>query len=52
VNKWVADYLSDGLAGLEVKKAPSRACPLSIRQPEQLFDYIDKQSRSTKGGRV
>lgn len=52
VNKWVADYLSDGLAGLEAKKAPGRACPLSIKQREQLFDYIDKQSRSTKGGRL
>ncbi|MGO4894698.1 helix-turn-helix domain-containing protein [Flavobacterium sp. W21_SRS_FM6] len=24
VNKWVADYLSDGLASLEAKKAPGR----------------------------
>jgi len=52
VNKWVADYLSDGLAGLEAKKAPGRTCPLSIKQREQLFDYIDKQSRCTKGGRL
>lgn len=40
------------VAGLKTKKAPGRTCPLSIKQREQLFDYIDKQSRSTQGGRL
>jgi transposase len=52
VNTWVSNYLSDGVAGLEAKKAPGRACPLSIEQRELLFDYIDKQSRSNKGVRL
>jgi transposase len=52
VNKWVANYLSDGLPALEAKKAKGQPCPLSIKQREQLSDYIDKQSRSTKGGRL
>lgn len=52
VNAWVANYLSAGLSGLEAKKAKGRACPLSIKQREQLSSYIDKQSRSTKGGRL
>tara|TARA_R110002167_G_C12565307_1_gene642119 strand:- start:575 stop:1084 length:510 start_codon:yes stop_codon:yes gene_type:complete len=52
VNTWVAKYLSQGLAGLEAKKAKGRGCPLSMKQREQLSDFIDKQSRSTKGGRL
>jgi transposase len=52
VNTWVSNYLSDGVASLETKKAPGRTCPLSIKQREQLFDYIDKHSRSSKGGRL
>jgi len=52
VNTWVSNYLSDGVAGLEAKKAPGRSCPLATKQREQLFDYIDKHSRSSKGGRL
>ena len=52
VNTWVAKYLSSGVAGLEAKKAKGRACFLSLKQREQLSDYIDKQSRSTTGGRL
>lgn len=52
VNTWVSNYLSNGVAGLEAKKAPGRACPLSIEQRVLLFNYIDKQSRSNKGGRL
>jgi transposase len=42
----------NGLPALEAKKAKGQPCPLSIKQREQLSDYIDKQSRSTKGGRL
>jgi transposase len=49
VNKCVASYLADGLPALEAKGRP---CPLSIEQREHLSDYIDKQSRSTNGGRL
>lgn len=52
VNNWVSNYLTDGVEGLEAKKAQGRPCPLSIKQREQLFDYIDKQSRSHQGGRL
>jgi transposase len=52
VNKWVASYLADGLLALIAKKAKGRPCPLSMEQREQLSDYIDKQGRSTKGGRL
>jgi transposase len=52
VNKWVTNYLASGLPALEARKAKGRPCPLSIEQQEQLSDYIDKQSRSTKGGRL
>jgi transposase len=37
---------------LKAKKAEGQPCPLSIKQREQLSGYIDKQSRSTKGGRL
>lgn len=40
------------MAGLEAKKAQGRTCPLSIKQRERLFDYIDQHSRSAKGGRL
>jgi hypothetical protein len=39
----------DGLPALEAKEQP---CPLAIKQQEQLSDCIDKQSRSTKAGRL
>ncbi len=52
VNTWVSHYLSDGVAGLEAKKAPGRTYPLSIKQRGRLFDYIDQHSRSSKGGRL
>ena len=52
VNTWVSNYLSSGIEGLEAKKAQGRPCPLSIKQREQLFDYIDKRSRSHQGGRL
>jgi transposase len=52
VNNWVSNYLTAGVEGLEAKKAQGHPCPLSIKQREQLFDYIDKQSRSHQGGRL
>jgi transposase len=52
VNTWVSHYLSDGVAGLEAKKAPRCTCLLSIKQRGRLFDYIDQDSRSSKVGRL
>jgi transposase len=40
------------LASVGSQKRKGQPCPLSIKQREQLSDYIDKQSRSTKGGRL
>jgi transposase len=34
---------------LKAKKAEGQPCPLSIKQRQQVSDYIDKQSLSTKG---
>ena len=48
----MSNYLTDGVEGLEAKKAQGRSCPLSIKQREKLFYYIDKQSRSHQGGRL
>ena len=52
VNKWVANYLLDGLTGLDAIKPKGRPCPLSPKQRQQLSTYIDKQSQSSTGGRL
>ena len=48
----MSNYLSSAIEGLEAKKAQGRPCPLSIKQRAQLFEYIDKRSRSHQGGRL
>jgi transposase len=52
VNDWVANYLKDGLSGLEAKKSPGRASYLDHAQKAKLSHYITQCSQSEKGGRL
>ncbi|MBO1520694.1 helix-turn-helix domain-containing protein [Oceanisphaera sp. DM8] len=47
VNKWVANFLQHGLAGLESVRPPGRPATLSTEQLSLLSDYIDQQSKKT-----
>jgi transposase len=52
VNEWVANYLKGGISALESKKPSEKPSLLSSQQKAELLDYIEKQSKSTSGGRL
>lgn len=52
VNKWVSDYLENGLQGLENKPISGRPSKLTAEQLQQLSNYIKKASVSDDGGRL
>lgn len=52
VNQWVANYLKEGIKGLESKKPTGRHSYLSPEQQQQLCRYIEQQSQSSNGGRL
>ena len=52
VNKWVSDFLEQGLAGLEHKTSPGRPPALSAAQSKQLSTFIEEHSFSEAGGRL
>jgi transposase len=52
VNEWVANYLKGGISALESKKPSRRPSLLYSQQKAELFDYIEKQSKFTSGGRL
>ena len=53
VNLWVSNYLTNGLEGLESKKAKGRTCYLTERQKQTLCSYIEEHSQDKhEGGRL
>lgn len=52
VNKWVASYLENGLAGLDNKPISGRPPKLTSSQLEQLSNYIKRSVDSEDGGRL
>lgn len=52
VNEWVANYLREGLHGLESKKSTGRPSYLTEQEKEALCQYIKAQSQSDIGGRL
>jgi transposase len=52
VNKWVALFLQNGLVGLESKPSPGRPPKLTAVECDKVAVFIDKNSRSSKGGRL
>jgi transposase len=52
VNKWVALFLQNGLAGLETKPSPGRPPKLTSVECDKVAAFIAENSRSSKGGRL
>jgi transposase len=52
VNKWVADFLRNGLEGLKDSFSPGRPPSLSQSQLQQLVDFVETRSFSEQGGRL
>lgn len=52
VNKWVSDYLNEGLEGLVEKTLSGRPSKLLPKQQLQLRQYIEQQSENGEGGRL
>ena len=52
VNKWVANYLNFGLPGLDDTASPGRPAKLTPLQSQDLADFINNRSHSSKGGRL
>lgn len=52
VNKWVSNYLSHGLKGLEDKQHPGRPALLSSIQRQALADFLLEQKRGCLHGKV
>ena len=52
VNKWVAAFLQDGLAGLDARPPPGRPPSLTPEQRTKLSRYVEFQSQSDNGGRL
>jgi transposase len=52
VNKWVANFLQEGLSGLEGKSPPGRQSKLTPCQLKELAAYIEQSSQSDTGGRL
>ncbi len=52
VNKWVADFLSQGLDGLSATPQSGRPPLLSTEQLQQVADLIDQRANSEHGGRL
>ena len=52
INKWVALFLQNGLAGLETKPSPGRPPKLTSVECEKVSAFIAESSRSSNGGRL
>lgn len=52
VNKWVTNYLSEGLAGLETRKSPGRPNRLSQKQLNNIVKFVERNSVKPDGGRL
>lgn len=52
VNRWISNYLSSGLHGLEEKKHTGRPSALTKEHKKQLIDYIDSTNKNTSGDKL
>ena len=52
VNKWVSNYLNNGVAGLNNKPIKGRPAKLTSQQLNTLSDYVKQSASSSEGGRL
>jgi|TARA_A100001015_G_scaffold127878_1_gene141751 transposase len=52
VNKWVSNFLDEGIEGLKEKPRSGRPPFLTKQQKEQLHEFIQEQAVKTEGGRL
>lgn len=52
VNKWVSNYLNNGVAGLNNKPIKGRPAKLTSQQLDTLSHYVKQSARSSEGGRL
>ena len=52
VNKWVSDYLENGLTGLDNKPISGRPANLTSKQQLQVKAFVLKHTQSSDGGRL
>ncbi|MFU2510253.1 IS630 family transposase [Pseudoalteromonas sp. ASV78] len=52
VNKWVSNYLNNGVAGLNNKPIKGRPAKLTSQQLDTLPHYVKQSARSSEGGRL
>ncbi|MEC6833751.1 helix-turn-helix domain-containing protein, partial [Photobacterium toruni] len=52
VNKWVSVFLEEGLEELQEKPRSGRPAFLTLKQREQLSNYIKLKAQDSSGGRL
>ncbi|MBB1461660.1 MULTISPECIES: winged helix-turn-helix domain-containing protein [Pseudoalteromonas] len=52
VNKWVSNYLNNGVTGLNNKPIKGRPAKLTLQQLNTLSDYVKQSASSSEGGRL
>lgn len=52
VNTWVSNYLAYGIKGLQSKPHPGRAASLSLKQQQQVAQFIHLNAVKPDGGRL
>ncbi|WP_220491415.1 helix-turn-helix domain-containing protein, partial [Pseudoalteromonas sp. SR45-6] len=50
VNKWVSNYLNNGVTGLNNKPIKGRPAKLTLQQLNTLSDYVKQSASSSEGG--
>lgn len=52
VNRWISNYLSSGLHGLEEKKHTGRPSALTKEHKNKLIEYINSTNKNTSGEKL
>ena len=52
VNKWVSNYLNNGISGLNNKPIKGRPAKLTPLQLDTLSEYVKQSASSSEGGRL
>lgn len=52
VNRWISNYLSNGLNGLKEKKHTGRPSALTVEQKHELAKFIESTNKNTSGEKL